>query len=70
MELEKRRMNPLKIPIFVFFGVLVLGLAIIFGLFHIRQVDVAGNEFYSADEIQDMVMTVCGIPGMQRLKMV
>ena len=56
MELEKRRMNPLKIPIFVFFGVLVLGLAIIFGLFHIRQVDVAGNEFYSADEIQNMVM--------------
>lgn len=57
MELQKRRKNLFKIPVFVFFGVLVLGMAILFGLFHIRQVDVIGNEFYSAEEIKKMIMS-------------
>lgn len=57
MELQKRRKNLFKIPVFIFFGVLVLGTAVVFGLFHIRQADVTGNEFYTADEIKKMVMS-------------
>lgn len=38
-------------------GVLVFGLVILFGLFHVREVDVIGNEFYSSEEIQKMVMS-------------
>lgn len=47
----------LKIPLLVFLGVVVVGCAVIFGLFHIRTVDVIGNEFYSASEIQNLVMS-------------
>lgn len=57
MKLQRRRKNFFKIPVFVFFGVLVLGMAVVFGLFHIRQADVIGNEFYSAEEIKKMVMS-------------
>ncbi len=58
MQLQMRKKkNFLKLPFLVFVGVLVAGLAIIFGLFHVRQVDVIGNEFYSAEEIQKMVMS-------------
>lgn len=58
MQLQRRkRKNLLKIPLLVFLGVVVLGIAVIFGLFHIRTVDVIGNEFYSAEEIQNMVMS-------------
>ena len=38
-------------------SIIVIGLFVVFGLFHIRQVDVIGNEYYSADEIQKMVMS-------------
>lgn len=47
----------LKLPFLVFVGVVVIGLVIIFGLFHVREVDVIGNEFYSSEEIQRMVMS-------------
>lgn len=58
MELQTRKKsNILKIPFLIFLGIVVLGFAVIFGLFHIRQVDVIGNEFYSAQEIQKMVMS-------------
>lgn len=57
MELQRRtRANILKISLLVFAGIVVVGFAVIFGLFHVRQVDVTGNEFYSAQEIQRMVM--------------
>lgn len=58
MELQRRKKrNLFKIPAMVFLGTVVIGLVVIFGLFHIRQVDVVGNEFYSSTEIQKMVMT-------------
>lgn len=58
MELQKRRaVSRIKIAVLVFIGALVLAVVVIFGLFHIRQADVVGNEFYSAEEIQEMVMT-------------
>ncbi len=58
MELQKRRsVSRVKIAILVFIGVLVSAVVVVFGLFRIRQADVVGNEFYSAEEIQKMVMT-------------
>lgn len=58
MELQRRKKkNILKIPLLIFLAVILIGLAVIFGLFHIRMVDVVGNEFYSAQEIQNMVMS-------------
>lgn len=58
MELQRRKKrNLLKLPLLVFFAVVVIGFAVIFGLFHIRTVDVTGNEFYSAEEIRKMVMS-------------
>ena len=58
MELQRRKKrNLLKLPLLVFLAVVVIGFAVIFGLFHIRQVDVIGNEFYSSAEIQKMVMS-------------
>ncbi|EET60068.1 hypothetical protein BRYFOR_07919 [Marvinbryantia formatexigens DSM 14469] len=58
MELQRRKKrNLLKLPLLVFFAVVVIGFAVIFGLFHIRTVDVTGNQFYSAEEIQKMVMS-------------
>lgn len=57
MQLQMRKKRSfIKIPFLVFAAVLVIGLIVIFGLFHIRQVDVVGNEFYSAEEIEKMVM--------------
>ncbi|MDO4343421.1 MAG: cell division protein FtsQ/DivIB [Eubacteriales bacterium] len=58
MELQKRKKkNILKIPLLVFLAIVLFGMVIIFGLFHIRTVDVIGNEFYSAEEIQNMIMS-------------
>lgn len=58
MQLQRRKKrNLLKLPLLVFLAVVVIGFAVIFGLFHIRQVDVIGNEFYSSAEIQKMVMS-------------
>lgn len=58
MQLQKKnRKKIIQIPIFILLGLIVVGLAVVFGLFHIRQVDVVGNEFYSAQEIQKMVMS-------------
>lgn len=58
MQLQRRKKrNLLKLPLLVFLAVVVVGFAVIFGLFHIRQVDVVGNEFYSSAEIQKMVMS-------------
>lgn len=58
MQLQKRRtQNILKIPLLIFIGVVVIGAVVVFGLFHIRTVDVIGNEFYSAEEIRQMVMS-------------
>lgn len=58
MQLQMRKQkNFLKLPFLVFVGVLVAGLVIIFGLFHVRQVDVIGNEFYTAEEIQNKIMS-------------
>lgn len=58
--MEVRRIKPangIKIALFAFLGVLVIGAAVVFGLFHIREADVIGNEFYSAEEIKKMVMS-------------
>lgn len=58
MELQRRRGNNLlKIPLFITVGLIVTALAVVFGLFHVRSADVIGNEFYSAEEIQKMVMS-------------
>lgn len=58
MQLQRRKKrNLFKIPLLIFVGVVVVGLIVIFGLFHVRQVDVIGNEFYSAQEIEKMVMS-------------
>lgn len=57
MELQRRRGNILKIPLLIVIGLLVAALAVVFGLFHVRIADVTGNEFYSAQEIQKMVMS-------------
>ena len=58
MELQERNRNLLvKIPAFAFLGIVLVTLVVVLGLFHIRQVDVVGNEFYSAEEIQRMVMS-------------
>lgn len=58
MQLQKRNNRKwIKIPLLVLVGVVVVALVVIFGLFHIRQVDVVGNEFYSAEEIEKMVMS-------------
>lgn len=58
MELQRRNNRKIfKIPLLVFVGVVVAGLAILLGLFHVRQVDVVGNEFYSSEEIEKMVMS-------------
>ncbi len=58
MQLQKRNTQKiLKIPLLIFLGTAVIGAAVIFGLFHIRTVDVVGNEFYSAEEIRQMVMS-------------
>ncbi len=58
MQLQKRNKGKLiRIPLLILAGVVVVALVVIFGLFHIRQVDVIGNEFYSAEEIEKMVMS-------------
>ncbi len=58
MELQKRkRKNPLRIPLFLLAGLLLLAVIVVFGLFHVRTADVIGNEFYAADEIKKMVMS-------------
>lgn len=58
MQLQKRStLSILKIPLLIFIGVVLIGAVVVFGLFHIRMVDVVGNEFYSAEEIQQMVMS-------------
>lgn len=58
MQLQKRNKRKLiKIPLIVLVVVVVVTLVIVFGLFHIRQIDVIGNEFYSAQEIEKMVMS-------------
>lgn len=58
MQLQKRKKRKwLTIPLLVLAGVVVVAMVIIFGLFHIREVDVIGNEFYSAEEIEKMVMS-------------
>lgn len=58
MQLQKKKAGrPLYIISLIIVGVIVIALFVIFGLFHIRQVDVVGNEYYSAEEIQKMVMS-------------
>ncbi len=58
MELQMiKRKNILKIPLLILLAAMIILLAVVFGLFHIREVDVVGNEFYSAQEIQKMVMS-------------
>ncbi|MDO4522563.1 MAG: cell division protein FtsQ/DivIB [Eubacteriales bacterium] len=58
MQLQRRNSgNVFKIAALVLLGVVAICAAIFFGLFHIRQVDVVGNEYYSAEEIQNMVMS-------------
>lgn len=58
MELQKRKsVSRIKTALLIFISMLVIAAAVVFGLFHIRQADVIGNEFYSAEEVQKMVMT-------------
>ena len=58
MQLQKKKANkPIYIMSMILVSIIVIGLFVVFGLFHIRQVDVIGNEYYSADEIQKMVMS-------------
>lgn len=58
MEVQRiKPVNKIRIAVLVFLGVLVIAVAVIFGLFHIREADVVGNEFYSAEEIKKMVMS-------------
>ncbi len=57
MQLQRRNtLSLLKIPLLIILGILLIGALVVFGLFHIRTVDVVGNEFYSAQEVQNMVM--------------
>lgn len=58
MQLQKKKsVRPIYMISLILVGMIVIALFVIFGLFHIRQVDVVGNEYYSADEIQKMVMS-------------
>ena len=58
MQLQKKKAGrPVYIISLILVSVIVIALFVIFGLFHIRQVDVVGNEYYSAEEIQKMVMS-------------
>ena len=58
MQLQKKKTGrPIYIISLVLVSVIVIALFVLFGLFHIRQVDVIGNEYYSAEEIQKMVMS-------------
>lgn len=58
MQLQKKKTGrPIYIVLLVLVSVIVIALFVLFGLFHIRQVDVIGNEYYSAEEIQKMVMS-------------
>lgn len=58
MQLQKKKTSkPIHIIAMILVSIIVIGLFVVFGLFHIRQVDVIGNEYYSADEIQKMVMS-------------
>ena len=52
MQLQKKKTGrPIYIVLLVLVSVIVIALFVLFGLFHIRQVDVIGNEYYSAEEI-------------------
>ncbi|MDO4633015.1 MAG: hypothetical protein Q4B01_04070 [Eubacteriales bacterium] len=58
MELQRRKGGSVvKTAALVLLGLLIILAAVFFGLFHIRQVDVVGNEYYSADEVKNMVMS-------------
>ena len=58
MQLQKRKKRrPIYIVLLILISVIVIALFVVFGLFHIRQVDVIGNEYYSAEEIEKMVMS-------------
>ena len=58
MQLQKKKsVRPIYMISLILVGMIVIALFVVFGLFHIRQVDVVGNEYYSADEIQKMVMS-------------
>lgn len=58
MQVQKRKKrNPIQVIFLTIVIIFVIGAAVVLGLFHVRQVDVIGNEYYSADEIKKMVMS-------------
>lgn len=58
MQLQKKKAGrPIYVISLILIGIIVIFLFVVLGLFHIRQVDVVGNEYYSAEEIQKMVMS-------------
>lgn len=58
MQVQKRKKrNPIQVMLLTIVIIFVVGAAVVLGLFHVRQADVIGNEFYSASEIKKMVMS-------------
>lgn len=55
-EITNRRKSKKKIIAAFFFIVLVLSLAIVFGLFRVRKLVIRGNSYYSAAQIQEAIM--------------
>lgn len=55
-EITNRKKNKKKIAAVFFFIVLVMSLAIVFGLFRVRKLVIKGNSYYSAQKIQESIM--------------
>ena len=55
-EITNRKKNKKKIAAVFFFIVLVMSLAIVFGLFRVRKLVIQGNSYYSAQKIQESIM--------------
>lgn len=52
----KKKKNKKLAAAGILVGVILLALLIVFGLFHIQQVVVEGNDHYTAQEIKDMIL--------------
>lgn len=52
----KKKKNKKLIAAGVLLGAVLLALLVVFGLFHIQEVVVEGNEHYTSQEIQDMIL--------------
>lgn len=57
MELQNRKKGGiLKWILWIVVGLLIIAVFVVLGLFRVRDVDVIGNDFYTPQQIEDMVM--------------